>query len=66
MAVTQANNSDAKTAAPDVAGGLLPPLVRRWVGGGLALLLASAAYLIAVRGTAIVFDLAQAVSALCF
>ena len=45
---------------------LLPPLVRRWVITGVGVLLAAAVYLIAVRGTAVLFDLRDAVSAFCF
>ena len=45
---------------------LLPRAVRRWVLGGVGVLLLAACYLIAVRGTAILFDLAGAVKAYCF
>ena len=40
--------------------------IRLWVLGGVGALLAGAVYLWAVRGTAILLDLAAAVSALCF
>ena len=45
---------------------LLPRSVRRWLLTGLGAVLALALYLIAVRGSAILFDLRDAVSALCF
>lgn len=45
---------------------LLPPFVRLWVISGVGVLLAAAVYLIAVRGTAVLFDLRDAVSAFCF
>lgn len=52
--------------ADDASGtALLPRSVRRWVVGALVFLVAAAGYLIAVRGTAILFDLRDAVSAIC-
>jgi hypothetical protein len=45
---------------------LLPRGVRRWVLTGLGAGLASALYLISVRGTAILFDLGAAIGAICF
>jgi hypothetical protein len=54
-------------AAPSAdSAALLPPVVRRWVTRSLGLVLALALYLIAVRGTAIIFDLGDAISAFCF
>ncbi len=47
-------------------GALLPRAVRRWVIGGVIAVMALAGYLFAVRGTAILFDLKDAVSAFCF
>jgi hypothetical protein len=45
---------------------LLPRTVRRWLTGSLGVVLALALYLIAVRGTSIIFDLSSAISAFCF
>jgi hypothetical protein len=45
---------------------LLPRSVRRWVLAGLCVTLAAALYLIAVRGTAILFDLGAGLAAICF
>ena len=53
------------TAEP-ATGALLPRHVRRWVLAGVSVLVFAALYLIAVRGTAILFDLRDAVSAMCF
>ena len=53
-------------ASVDDGGALLPRHVRRWVLAGLGALILMAVYLIAVRGTAILFDLRDAVSAFCF
>ena len=47
-------------------GALLPRAVRRWVIGFVFAVMALAGYLFAVRGTAILFDLKDAVSAFCF
>ncbi len=54
-------------AAAEEAGttALMPRAVRRWVVGGLALVMTLAVYLIAVRGSAILFDLRDAISAFC-
>ena len=60
---TKAGPSDR--ASRDGAA-LFPRSVRRWVLASLGTLLALAAYLIAVRGTAILFDLRDAISAVCF
>lgn len=62
-----ATGDDRLVAAADEPSGtaLMPRSVRRWVAGGLALVVAIAAYLIAVRGTAILFDLRDAISAFC-
>ena len=54
------------TGARDVADNSMPPRIRRWVIGCVAAILFAALYLIAVRGTAILFDLRDAVSAMCF
>lgn len=55
-----------ETATTEPSGSaLMPRNVRRWVAGGVGLMVAVAAYLIAVRGTAILFDLRDAVSAFC-
>ncbi len=48
------------------ASALFPRAVRRWLTGSLAVVLALTLYLIAVRGTAIIFDLGEAISAFCF
>jgi len=48
------------------SGALLPRSVRHWLWATLAVLLAAACYLVSVRGTAILFDLRDAVSAMCF
>jgi hypothetical protein len=45
---------------------LLPRGVRRWVLAGLCVMLAAALYLVAVRGTAILFDLGEGLRAICF
>ena len=45
---------------------LLPRTVRRWLVTVVGSLLALSLYLIAVRGTAIIFDLRDAISAFCF
>jgi hypothetical protein len=45
---------------------LLPVAIRWWVGGGVGVLVLLAAYLIAVRGTVILFDLGAAIGAICF
>jgi hypothetical protein len=50
----------------EVPSALLPRGVRRWVLAGLGVGLASALYLISVRGTAIIFDLGSAIGAICF
>jgi hypothetical protein len=50
----------------DAPSALLPRGVRRWVLAALGLGLASALYLISVRGTAILFDLGSAIGAICF
>jgi hypothetical protein len=56
-----------KTSDADVEPrGLLPPLVRRWVFAGLVVVIGSATYLVAVRGTAILYDLRDAMAAICF
>ena len=47
-------------------GTSMPRVVRRWVIGGVGMLLAVTFYLVAVRGTAILFDLRDAVSSICF
>ena len=62
---------DAAGAAPSASSRddnttLLPRAVRRWMLAGMTALLLAALYLISVRGTAILFDLRDAVSALCF
>ncbi len=51
---------------PEPNSALLPPAARRWVWLTLAALLGSAVYLLAVRGTAILYDLGQGLAALCF
>ena len=72
MARTQnMGERDAAGATPsapsrDENTALLPRSVRRWMLAGMATLLLAALYLISVRGTAILFDLRDAVSALCF
>ena len=55
----------ARSAAQD-ADALLPRTVRRWLMGTLGVTLALSLYLIAVRGTAIIFDLRDAISAFCY
>lgn len=45
---------------------LFPPQVRKWVLVLTALLVMVAIYLGAVRGTAILYDLRDAVAAICF
>ena len=45
---------------------LMPRRVRRWMFGGVGVLLALTFYLLAVRGTAILFDLRDAVGSICF
>ena len=56
----------AAAAAPADTGALLPRRVRRWVLMAVGILLAATLYLVAVRGTAILFDLRDAVGAMCF
>lgn len=53
-------DSDAESATT-----LFPKSVRRWLWSGLSALLLATIYLFSVRGTAILFDLRDAVSALC-
>lgn len=67
MADVRATGSETVgTADQDVSDtALLPRTVRRWVVGALVMLMAFATYLIAVRGSTILFDLRDAVSALC-
>lgn len=62
----RANDIDETTASGESSRALLPRVVRRWVLGGLAVLVLAACYLIAVRGTVILFDMADAVKAFCF
>ncbi|MEQ1650274.1 MAG: hypothetical protein ABL898_16970 [Hyphomicrobiaceae bacterium] len=50
---------------PD-GGGLLPPKVRHGLWLALGAVMVSALYLISVRGTAIIFDIASAVGSYCF
>jgi hypothetical protein len=50
----------------EVQSALLPRTVRRWMLAALGVGLASALYLILVRGTAIIFDLGSAIGAICF
>ena len=57
---------DRELRAEPATGALLPRHVRHWVLAGVSVLLLAALYLIAVRGTAILFDLRDAVSAMCF
>ena len=45
---------------------LFPAHVRRWLLAVVGSLMVAAIYLIAVRGSAILFDLRDAVSAFCF
>lgn len=63
-------NSIGHETPPDVNGGaggsLFPPQVRRVMWGALGAVLLSAVYLISVRGTAIIFDIATAVGSFCF
>ncbi len=62
-----ATTGSAATEAANATGSaLLPRSVRRWVTAGLGLALACALYLIAVRGTAILYDLGSAIGAICF
>jgi hypothetical protein len=55
---------DDTTQIPETT--LLPRSVRRWVMAGVGVLLLAATYLLAVRGTAIIFDLGSAIGAICF
>jgi hypothetical protein len=63
--MTQSKSQSASESAVASAA-LLPRGVRRWVLAGLGAALATALYLIAVRGTAILFDLGSAIGAICF
>ena len=55
------------SASPSrIDGALMPRAVRRRVLAAIGLLLAAALYLISVRGTAILYDLRDVVSAMCF
>ncbi len=45
---------------------LLPPRIRSWLLAVVGCVVALSLYLIAVRGSSIIFDLRDAVSAFCF
>jgi hypothetical protein len=59
------NKPDDGQMQPD-GGRLLPPTVRRGLWIALGTVMLSALYLISVRGTAIIFDIASAVGTYCF
>lgn len=61
-----ANADDLHPATARADDALFPRRVRRWLLLGLAALLLSGVYLISVRGTAILFDLTDAVKSFCF
>ena len=68
--MTTESNSIEQGTQPEISGSanatLFPPQVRRVLWGALGVVLLSAVYLIAVRGTAIIFDIATAVGSFCF
>ena len=65
MSVNGGHERGAADVSANASVALLPPHVRRWVLAGLAGLILMAMYLFAVRGTAILFELRDAVSAFC-
>jgi hypothetical protein len=62
MAIPVRKTSDGE----DEPRSLFPPSIRRWVFAGLVAVIGGATYLVAVRGTTILYDLRDAVAAICF
>jgi hypothetical protein len=60
--MTEVNGQDDMPSSPP----LLPRPLRRWGGVTLLLALLAALYVIAVRGTVILYDIGQGLAAICF